>query len=135
MTIATFFKHIFGGSPDGALTAVSAASPAAVTAVKTFASSTAQQVIAGLKATDIGSVVAADIATVESTGLSGAAKFDQVVATTVPLILKYAEGGGIAAVEADVVGIAQGLVQTIYLDVQSTSFAKLATPLLKLLGL
>lgn len=135
MSIASFFEKLFSDLPDASAAAITTTPTVAITAVKTFAGSEASKIIAGLKTTDIGAAVIADIAVVESTDLTGAQKFEQVVANTAPLILKYVTGGGIAAVESDVLGIAQGLVQTVYLDVQSTSFAKLAGPLLKLLGL
>ena len=132
MSIASFFSNIFGTVPHPA---ISAAPATTVAAVKTFANSESSKVIAGLKTTDIGEAVAADVAAMSSATLTGPEKFAAVVSNTVPLILKYASGGGIAAVEADVLGIAQGLVQEIYLDTASTSFGKLAAPLLRLLGI
>ena len=134
MSIKSFFATIF--HPSNAQSAAIANAPVTtVAAIQAFAGSTAAQVIAGLKETDIGAAVANDISAIESSTMTGPEKFASVVENTVPLIVKYAAGGGVAALEADVEGIARGLVQTIYLDVQSTSFGKLAKQFLHLLGI
>lgn len=132
MSISTFLSHLFGGSPH---IAVSAASKQTTAAVKAFGSSEAAKVIAALSTTDIGAAVKADVLTMQNASLSGAEKFAQVVSNTVPLVLKFVTGGGIAAVEADVLSITQGLVQTVYLDTASTTFGKIVGEFARLLGI
>ncbi len=134
MSIASFFESIFGETPVPTTAAISAAPETAIAAVKTFGASESLKIIAALKQTDIGTAVANDVSALMSSELTGAQKFEQVVASTVPLLLTYATGGGIAAVEADLTGIARSLVQAVYVDVADTGFGKVAGPLLKLLG-
>lgn len=133
MSIASFFETLFSSAPTPAQIAAPAT---AIAAVQSFAASEVSKVMTGLKMnTDIGQTIAACIISIDSENMTGAQKFASVVEDSVPLILKYVTGGGIVAVESDVLSIAQGLVQEIYLDTASTSFGKLAGPLLKLLGL
>jgi hypothetical protein len=131
MSIKTFIHSIIGDNKHPALANAPATT---VAAVKAFSHSETSKVVAALVATDIGAAVKADILAVKDHSLSGSQKFEKVVANTVPLLLKYATGGGIAAVEADVISIARALVQVVYTDTASTGFGKIAGELLKLLG-
>ena len=134
MSIATFFENLFGASAEQTA-AVAAAPETTATALKAFADSTASQVVAALKETHIGTVVANDVSAAESSTLTGSQKFEQIVSNTIPLVLEYVTGCGIAAVEADVEGIARSLVQVIYTDIADTGFGKIAGDFLKLLGI
>ena len=131
MSISTFFAHLFGTQNA----AVDAAPATTVAAVKAFGSSEASKIVAALKTTDIGAAVAADVAAVQSTNQTGEQKFAAVLSNTIPLIVKYASGGGITALEADVEGIARALVQEVYVDVADTGFGKIAGDFAKLLGI
>lgn len=99
-----------------------------------FAVSEAGKAVAVLKQTSIGSIVAKDIAAMQDKNLSGAQKFAAVVATTAPLVLKYAASGGLVAVLADVEDIARSLVQSVYNDTKSTTAGKVAAAILKRFG-
>ena len=134
MSISTFLKSIFHASAPTS-TAVAAAPATTVAALKAFGSSEAAKVVAALKETSIGTAVANDVSALTSSTLTGEQKFEQVVASTTPMVLSYVTGGGIAALEADVIGITRSLVQTIYTDVADTGFGKIAADFLKLLGI
>lgn len=101
-------------------------------AIEQFAVSEVQKAVGVLKTTSIGATVVADIAAAKDTQLSGAQKFEQVFANTVPLVLKYVTGGGVEAVEADVADIARELVQSTYNDVLATKAGSIATAILDL---
>jgi hypothetical protein len=103
--------------------------------VSSFAMTEAGKAVAILKTTEIGKAVAADIAAVSNKRLSGSQKFEKVVASTAPLIVKYVTGGGFAAVEADVVDIARNLVQSVYNDFKSSTAPNLAKAILKIVGI
>jgi len=130
MSLITEIESFFTKTASAEAPIVSATT---ATALKAFGSSTAAQAVALLKQTDIGTAVANDVSAVESTGQTGAEKFAAVLANTVPLVLKYITGGGIAALESDVVGIASSLVQTVYTDVADTGFGKIGAELVDLL--
>lgn len=100
-----------------------------------FVATEADQVVTALKQTAIGVAVAADIAAIKNAKLSGTEKFASVLASTIPVVLNYAVGGGIAAAAKDVEDIARALVQSVYNDVASTSVGKLVGQFLKLLGI
>lgn len=74
-----------------------------------------QKLVATLKTTSIGAAVTADIHTLKDSTLTGVQKFEQVVANTAPLILKYVTGGG-SAIVADAADVARELVQSLYND-------------------
>ena len=133
MSIKSFINSIFGSAQTHP--AVAAAPATTVAALKAFGGSEAAKVVAALKETDIGTAVANDVSALTNSTLTGAQKFEQVVASATPLVLKYATGGGIAALEADVVGITRALVQTIYTDIADTGFGKIAGEFLKWLGI
>ena len=103
--------------------------------VAAFALSEADKVVAALKATDIGKAVADDIKTFSTHNLSGAEKFAAVLGNTIPLVLRYAASGGIAAVAKDAEDIARALVQQVFNDTKSTTAGAFASQLLKLLGI
>ena len=75
-----------------------------------------QKLVATLKTTSIGAAVTADIKAVSDKSLTGAQKFEEVVANTAPLILSYATGGGLTSLVADAADIARELVQSLYND-------------------
>lgn len=134
MSIASFFSNIFGPTVLTTSKAIAAAPATAITAVQTFGASETLKIVAALKETSIGTAVANDVSALTNSELSGAEKFAQVLTNTVPLVLELLSGGGVAAVEADVEGIARSLVQMIYTDVADTGFGKIAGGFLKLLG-
>lgn len=101
--------------------------------VQPFVLSEAQKAVALLKQTDIGLTVMSDIQAVASKQLTGVQKFEQVVANTAPLVLKYVTGGGVSAVLADVSDIARELVQSLYNDFTSTKASSIAMDLLAVL--
>lgn len=94
----------------------------------------AGKAVAILKTTPIGKVVADDIAAIGNKRLSGSQKFEAVVATTAPLILNYVTGGGMKAVAGDAEDLARNLVQSIYNDLQSKTAKKVASFILKMIG-
>ena len=102
--------------------------------VEAYAVSEAAKSVLVLKTTDIGSVVAADIAAVESKTLTGPQKFEQVVVNTAPLVLKYLTGGGVSAAISDVESIARALVQSVFNDTKSTTAGKIGAEILKVAG-
>ena len=100
-----------------------------------FAMTEAGRAVIALQKTDIGAAVAADIKAVSSTTMTGGQKFEAVLANTLPLIVKYATGGGISAVVDDVEDIGRALVQMVFNDVKSTKAGSIGRQILKLLGL
>lgn len=110
-----------------------------IAAIKAEASSLALseagKAVAYLKTTEIGKAVAADIDAINNRKLSGSQKFEKVVANTAPLIVKYVTGGGLAAVEADVLDLARGVVQSVYNDLKSKTAPNLGRAILKMVGL
>ena len=112
-----------------------AALKAAGHSVQTFAISEAEKAVIALKQTDIGAAVANDIQAIASKDLTGPQKFEAVLANTLPLVLKFATGGGFAAVEKDVEDIARSLVQAVFNDVKSTTAGSVAGAILHAIGL
>ncbi|UAK25510.1 hypothetical protein [Sphingomonas nostoxanthinifaciens] len=88
-------------------------------AVEQFALSETQKVVATLKTTSIGATVTADITALKDSTLTGAEKYEQVVANTAPLVLSYVTGGGLASLASDAADVARELVQSLYNDVAS----------------
>lgn len=135
MSLRTFIDHLFGIDTAKSAAAVSNASASTVATVQSFAKSEGLKVVAALKETDIGTAVANDISAIQSHNLTGAEKFSTVLGNTIPLVIKFLDGGGVAALEADVEGIARSLVQSIYVDIADTGFGKIAGEFAHLLGI
>lgn len=121
MSIGSFFKKLFGSD--------------AGKSVEAFALTEVQKAIAALSKTTIGISVAADIKSLTSSTLTGAQKFEQVVANSTPLIASFLVTGGVATAVQDVEDVARGLVQSIFNDTISTKAGSIAASILKLLGL
>ncbi|WP_404711470.1 hypothetical protein [Sphingomonas sp. MMS24-J13] len=79
--------------------------------------SAGQQLVATLKGTSIGAAVVGDIKALTDSSLSGAEKFEKVVANTAPLVLQYVVGGGFSTIVGDAKDLARELVQSLYNDV------------------
>ena len=110
-------------------------SSAELASIKSFALTEGEKAVAALKQTDIGKTVAADIATVASTTLTGPQKFEQVLTNTLPLIQALFTKQGQTVELADLEDVGRSLVQTVYNDVKSTTAGTWATSILKLLGI
>lgn len=122
MSIGSFFRRIFGSKAGAAVAAI--------------AVSEIQQAVAGLKSTSIGAAVAADIAALVDSRLSGSEKFEKVVANTLPLIVQFVATPGSAKVAiADVESVARELVQSTFNDTRSTKAGGIAALILSLLGI
>lgn len=83
--------------------------------VEAFVLSEPAKLVATLASSSIGATVKADITALMDKSLSGAEKFEQVLASTLPLVVKYATNPGTIITDAG--GIARALVQTLYNDV------------------
>jgi len=121
MSIGSFFSKIFGSK--------------AGQSVQAFAMTEAQKAVAALSKTTIGATVAADIASLTNSSLSGAEKFAQVVGNTAPLLASFLTQGGVATAVADAEDVARQLVQSLYNDLQSTKAGSVAKSILALLGI
>lgn len=100
-----------------------------------FLSLESDRVVAALKQTSLGTVVANVISAVDNDDLSGSQKFEKVLSAVGPEVLNYIQRGGVPALIDDVEDIARQLVQSVYNDFKSTGFGKIVKQLLKLLGL
>lgn len=120
-TIGDAVSHFFSSNPLGK-------------ALEAEASSVVHQAVAILQQTDIGAAVTAEVKTLQSSSLTGPQKFDQALAIAVPLIIKYAAGGGVALLEKDGLDIGRQLVQTIYNREVSTTAGAAASAILKASG-
>lgn len=121
MSIGSFFKKLFNSD--------------AGKSVEAFALTEAQKAVAALSQTTIGATVAADIAALTSSTLTGAQKFEQVVASTSPLIAQFLTTGGVATAVTEVEDLARALVQQVFNDTLSSKAGAVAQAVLKLLGL
>lgn len=100
------------------------------TAIEGFLFSESDKALAVLKASDVGSVVAAEVADLKDQKLTGAQKALAAVLIAQPLVLKYANAAGPTLLLADVLGITQALVQSIYNDTVSTTAGKVSASIL-----
>jgi hypothetical protein len=121
MSVGSFFKKIFA-SPQGQ-------------SVQAFALTETQKAVVALTKTGLGAAVAADIATLSNSGLTGTQKFEQVVANTLPQIVTLLTSGGRAVTLAEVEDLGRALVQQVFNDTKSTKAGTVATLILGLLGL
>ena len=80
-----------------------------------------QKLVATLKTTSIGAAVTDDIQALTDKDMTGAQKFEQVVANTAPLVLSYATGGGLPALAVDAGGVARELVQSLFNDLKAAA--------------
>jgi hypothetical protein len=90
-------------------------------AVETGALSAGQHAVAIIKANPIGALIAADIATLKDSTLSGSEKAAKVVASAVPLIATLASGGLVTLI-ASVEDTAREVVQSLYNDTIGATF-------------
>jgi hypothetical protein len=95
----------------------------------------ADRVVAALKQTKLGDAVIDSINAVASKELTGAQKFDAVVAEVSPLVVDYVRAGGTKAAATDVEDLTRALVQSTYTEIKSVGFEKIVGALLKLLKL
>jgi stalled ribosome rescue protein Dom34 len=100
--------------------------------IATIALTDAQKAVAALKETDLGKTVAADIAAVAGSG-TATQKFENVVAATMPEVLKLVASGGVTAALADVESITREFVQSVFNDTKSSTAGKIASALLAVL--
>ena len=107
---------------------------AAETALNIVPSETAKAVLA-LKQTAIGAAVASDIQAISSKDLTGAEKFEAVLANTVPLVVSFLTGKGFAVALDEIEDIGRALVQSVFNDFKSTTAGKVASLILKLFKL
>ena len=90
--------------------------------------------MAALRKTQIGATVELDIMALADSSLTGAQKFEKVVASTLPLLATMVAGTSTDQSKADVADIACALVQTTYNDIMSTKAGSIASVILRLLG-
>ena len=107
---------------------------AAESALNIVPSETAKAVLA-LKQTEIGAVVASDIAAVASKELTGAQKFEEVLKNTLPLILTFLNKNGLSAALDEIEDIGRALVQSVFNDFKSTTAGGIASLILSLFRL
>lgn len=107
---------------------------AAATALNIVPSETAKAVLA-LKQTEIGAAVASDIKAISSKDLTGAEKFETVLANTLPLVLSFLTGNGLSVALDEIEDIGRALVQSVFNDFQSSTAGKIASVILKLFKL
>jgi len=112
MSIGTFFKNLFGS--------------ATVKSIETFALTETQKAVAALAKSAIGQNIAADIAALTSSSLTGPEKFEQVVSTTLPMLANMLSASGRQTALSEVEDIGRALVQTIFNDTKSTKAASIA---------
>jgi|GEM_PF-2057765 len=107
---------------------------AAESALNIVPSETAKAVLA-LKQTEIGGVIANDIEAISSRSMTGAEKFEAVLANTLPLVASFLTGKGLSVALDEIEDIARALVQSVFNDFKSTTAGKLASAILKLFKL
>lgn len=107
---------------------------AAATALNIVPSETAKAVLA-LKQTEIGAAVASDIEAISSKDMTGTEKFEAVLANTLPLVVSFLSGKGLAVALDEIEDIGRALVQSIFNDFKSTTAGKIASIILKLFKL
>jgi len=107
---------------------------AAATALALVPSETAKAVQA-LRQSEIGAAVASDIEAIASKDMSGAEKFEAVLANTLPLVVKFIAKGGIEPALKEVEDIGRALVQTVFNDFKSSNAGKIAKLVLSLFKL
>lgn len=107
---------------------------AADTALNIVPSETAKAVLA-LKQTEIGAAVANNIEAISSKSLTGADKFEAVLANTLPLVANFLTGKGMEVAIDEIEDIGRALVQSVFNDFKSTTAGRIATLILKLFKL
>lgn len=95
----------------------------------------AQKAVAALKNTSVGTAVAADIKALSSSTMTGAEKFEAVVANTLPLVTDLLATGGLKKAETEVADIAREFVQSVFNTVASKKAETIGSLILKVLGL
>lgn len=102
-----------------------------------FIGSASDRIVSALKQTEVGTAAANIISAVENDDAypTGGDKFEYAVGEVAPLIVDFITSGGFPALLDDVEDLARQLIQSTYNDAQSTSFGKVLSPLLKLLGI
>ncbi|AMK19318.1 hypothetical protein [Sphingobium sp. MI1205] len=107
---------------------------AAEIALNIVPSETAKAVLA-LKQTEIGAAVANNIEAISSKSLTGADKFEAVLANTLPLVADFLTGKGLEVAIAEIEDIGRALVQSVFNDFKSTTAGKIAGLILQLFKL
>lgn len=100
-----------------------------------FARADADKVVAALKATMIGDAAVDVVKALRDRDMTGKEKLEAAVREIAPLIVRYAAGGGVPALIGDVEDLTRQLIQSVYVDTQSTGFRKIVGALKELLGL
>jgi hypothetical protein len=93
------------------------------------------RVVAALKQTKLGDATVDSIQAVANSDLSGAQKFERVVAEISPLVVEYVRAGGGKAAVTDVEDLTRTLVQSVYTELKSVGFTQVAATLMRLLKL
>ena len=104
---------------------------AAEIALNIVPSETAKVVLA-LKQTEIGAAVANNIEAISSKSLTGADKFEAVLANTLPLVASFLTGKGLEVAIDEIEDIGRALVQSVFNDFKSTTAGKIAGLILQL---
>ena len=103
--------------------------------LKSFALTEEEKAVALLKSTPLGKTVANAITAAEGAStLSGPAKFEQVLASTLPSLQTLLTKAGFQAEVASLEDIGRQFVQTVFNDVKSTTAGTWATNILTALG-
>ena len=108
---------------------------AAESALNIVPSETAKAVLALKQQTEIGAAIANDIEAISSKDMTGAEKFEAVLANTLPLVLSFLTGKGLSVALDEIEDIGRALVQSVFNDFKSTTAGKLASVILKLFKL
>lgn len=86
----------------------------------TFALSEGDKFVAALKATSAGSVVASAIKAIDNKNLTGFQKAEQVIELAVPLVVKFAESGGVSMAISEAKDFARQFVQSTFNDFKNS---------------
>jgi hypothetical protein len=93
-----------------------------------------QKAVAAIASSDVGKTIADEIGIIASAKMTGAEKFEAVVAKAKPLLVELAADGPNAIVD-DVEDLARAVVQEIYNRVASLTIGVVAKAILKALGI
>lgn len=118
MSLKTFFVQI----EEGALEALKAAGHV----IEGFAIGETQQLVAQVKATDLGTTALNLVNAVSGHAASGEDKLTMVVSALVPALTKLQAAGGLGGLATSIEGFALEFAQSVYNDFKANVLAHLA---------
>ncbi len=89
--------------------------------VEVAAKSAADDLVLALKASPVGAFIASEMATLKDSTLTGAEKFEQVVAKAIPAAITLFAAGGVTATAEQLEDTVHGAAQLIYNQTLSTT--------------